>query len=146
MSREDSSLHTFLVLDGIFSSRTIFHLASVQEALHASLQLLADPQSFGYNLPTSSYSPVTVYNYPLVSTWPPFPFLTTAPTQATAGQKSSTDPYVRSATSLSLTRTLDILKKYIGPHFDLEKLWEMHTYYVGRHTFHLSLILSAPFS
>ena len=44
---------------------------------------------------------------------------------------SHVDPYVRSATSLAYSRTLDLLRRQMGPHFDLEKLWEKHTYYVS---------------
>lgn len=53
-----------------------------------------------------------------------------APALIVAGEKSSADPYVRSATGVSYTRTLDLLKRTLGPHYDLEKLWEKHTYYV----------------
>lgn len=53
-----------------------------------------------------------------------------APALVVAGEKSAADPYTRSAVSLSYSRTLDLLKKLLGPHYDLEKLWEKHTYYV----------------
>jgi len=107
-----------------------FHLASSQEVLHASLLLLEDPVNLGYSLPTHSRLPVRVYSYPLVSKSPPFPFSIQPPVSAKAGDQQSVDPYLRSASSLSLTRTLELLKVHLGPHFNLERLWEMHTYYV----------------
>ncbi|OAX44210.1 NTF2-like protein [Rhizopogon vinicolor AM-OR11-026] len=106
-----------------------FHLASSQEVLHASLLLLEDPANLGYSLPTHSRLPVRVYSYPLVSKSPPFPFSIQPPVSVKAGDQQSIDPYLRSASSLSLTRTLELLKSYLGPHFNLERLWEMHTYY-----------------
>ncbi|KAH7910886.1 NTF2-like protein [Hygrophoropsis aurantiaca] len=106
-----------------------FHLATSQEAFHAAVLPLEDPANLGYVLPTHSNHPIKVYTYPLVSRLPPFPFLSKAPVQAKPGEPSSTDISNRSATSLSLTRTLELLKSHLGPHFNLEKLWEMHTYY-----------------
>ena len=54
-----------------------------------------------------------------------------APAQVIAGEKLTYDPYLRSATGLAYTRTLVLLQRELGPHYDLEKLWEMHTYYVS---------------
>ncbi|KAI0080316.1 NTF2-like protein [Panus rudis PR-1116 ss-1] len=108
---------------------TIFHLASAQEELHANLLPLSDTAALDYELPASAYHPFSVYTYPKVPSEPPFPFLMKAPALVTAGEKSTADPHVRSATGVSLTRTLEILRRYLGPHFDLENLWEKHTYY-----------------
>ncbi|KAI0053336.1 NTF2-like protein [Auriscalpium vulgare] len=106
---------------------TIVHLASSQEILHAMLSLQS-PAALDMAPPTDRY-PVTIYTYPLVPVSPPFPFATKAPVSVRAGEPFSVDPHVRSASSLSYTRTLELLRRQLGPHFDLEKLWEMHTYY-----------------
>ncbi|KAF9244618.1 NTF2-like protein [Melanogaster broomeanus] len=106
-----------------------FHLASSQETLHASLLPLEDPANLGYALPTHSHPPVKVYTYPFVSHSPPFPFSAEAPVRVKVGEPCTIDAYTRSAVNLSLTRTLEVLKRYLGPHFNLEKLWDMHTYY-----------------
>ncbi|KAH8102552.1 hypothetical protein BXZ70DRAFT_789880 [Cristinia sonorae] len=108
---------------------TLVHLSHKQETLHASLVAASDPETFGYTLSTSSFQPIHVHTYPAVPPSPPFPYLMKAPASVTAGEKSSADPYVRSATGLSYTRTLELLKRYLGPHYDFEKLWEKHTYY-----------------
>ncbi|THH11749.1 hypothetical protein EW146_g7942 [Bondarzewia mesenterica] len=108
---------------------TVLHLASVQEKLHASLSLLTTPDSLLYELTPSDHLPIAVFTYPMVSASPPFPFSTKAPALVKAGESFSVDPYVRSAVSLSYSRTLELLRRQLGPHFDLERLWEMHTYY-----------------
>ncbi|CAL1695234.1 unnamed protein product [Somion occarium] len=108
---------------------SIFHLSSSQENFQASLAILSDPTALGYTLPTSAYHPITVHSYPKVPANPPFPFLMKAPALVTAGEKSSADPYIRSATGVSYTRTLELLKRALGPHYDFERLWERHTYY-----------------
>ncbi|KAH9081995.1 hypothetical protein EDB83DRAFT_2335960 [Lactarius deliciosus] len=107
---------------------TIVHLSSSQEATHAAFQLLADSESSRLRS-ASEYPPITVYTYPSVPFDPPFPFKTKAPALVQAGESSSVDPYIRSATNLSYSRTLALLRRELGPHFDLEKLWESHTYY-----------------
>ena len=109
---------------------TIFHLASSQEALASSVIAITNPENVEYSIPTASYPPVTVYPYPQVLAKPPFPFGMKAPALVTAGEKSTTDPYTRSAVSLAYTRSLELLRRHLGPHFELEKLWEKHTYYV----------------
>ncbi|KZT30626.1 NTF2-like protein [Neolentinus lepideus HHB14362 ss-1] len=108
---------------------TIFHLAASQEKLQASLSLLCTPDGLGYPLPTSKYHPIEVYTYPLVTVSPSFPLLTKPPVSLKSGENLSWDPYVQSATGLSYTRTLQLLRRELGPHFDLERLWEQHTYY-----------------
>jgi hypothetical protein len=110
---------------------TIFHLASSQETLNASLLPLTDVQNLGYPLPGRAHPPINVYAYPLVTAKPPFPFLTKPPalTKAADGKESLNDPHLRSAVGLSHTRTIDLLKKYLGPHYDLEKIWDQHTYF-----------------
>ncbi|KIJ68537.1 hypothetical protein HYDPIDRAFT_24804 [Hydnomerulius pinastri MD-312] len=121
----------FLIKDsGARHLPVTFHLASSQEALHAAIQPLEDLANLGYVLPTHSYPPVKVYTYPLVSNSPPFPFNAQAPVRVKVGEARNVDAYTRSAASLSLTRTLEVLKRYLGPHFNFEKLWDMHTYYV----------------
>ncbi|KAI9572542.1 NTF2-like protein [Boletus coccyginus] len=106
-----------------------FHLASSQEKFHASILPLEDPANLGYTLPTHVHPPVKVYTYPFVSQCPPFPFSAGAPVQVTIGEPRIVDAYTRSANTLSLTRTLEILKRHLGPYFNFEKLWDMHTYY-----------------
>ncbi|TCD67089.1 hypothetical protein EIP91_000552 [Steccherinum ochraceum] len=107
----------------------LVHLSHKQEALHGALTLASDPATYGYTLSTSSYEPIVVHSYPAVQPVPPFPFLMKPPALVSAGEKSTADPYVRSATGLSYTRTLELLRRHLGPHYNLEKLWEMHTYY-----------------
>lgn len=107
---------------------TIVHLSSAQEETHAVFQLLADSESSQLRS-ASEYPPITVYTYPSVPLDPPFPFISKAPALVQAGESISVDPYVRSATNLSYSRTLALLRRELGPHFDLEKLWERHTYY-----------------
>lgn len=107
----------------------MFHLASSQEKFHASVLPLEDPANLAYALPTHVHPPVKAYTYPFVSHSPPFPFCAGAPVQITVGEPCFVDAHSRSANNLSLTRTLETLKRYLGPHFDLEKLWNMHTYY-----------------
>ncbi|KAF8560286.1 NTF2-like protein [Imleria badia] len=107
----------------------VFHLASSQEKFHASMQPLEDPANLGYALPTHVHHPIKAYTYPFVSHSPPFPFSAGAPVQVTIGEPRIVDAYTRSANNLSLTRTLEILKRCLGPHFNFEKLWDMHTYY-----------------
>ena len=109
--------------------RTLVHLATAQEKLHASLSLLT-PETLPYSLSPADHFPVVVYSYPMISASPPFPFKARAPAVVNTGDVFSVDPYVRSATSLSYSRTLGLLRRQLGPHFDLESLWESHTYYV----------------
>jgi hypothetical protein len=106
-----------------------FHLASSQEKFHASILPLEDPTNLGYALPTNIHPPIKAYTYPFVSHSPPFPFSAGAPVHVTISEPHIVDAYTRSANNLSLTRTLEILKRYLGPHFNFEKLWDMHTYY-----------------
>ncbi|KIP12520.1 hypothetical protein PHLGIDRAFT_113602 [Phlebiopsis gigantea 11061_1 CR5-6] len=108
---------------------TIIHAATTQEELHASvIKHTIDP---GYKPDVAAYNPVVVHAYPRVSAIPPFPFTSLAPIQQLQGlrHEGSVDPYIRSAVSLSYTRSLELLRRQLGPHFDLEKLWELHTFY-----------------
>jgi hypothetical protein len=114
-------------------SSTIIHLSSSQEETHAAFQLLADSESSQLRS-ANEYPPITVYTYPSVPFDPPFPFRSKAPALVQAGESSSVDPYIRSATNLSYSRTLALLRRELGPHFDLEKIWERHTYYVRAFT------------
>ncbi|RPD64835.1 NTF2-like protein [Lentinus tigrinus ALCF2SS1-6] len=105
---------------------TIFHLSAKQEALHASLQEIAEK---AVGIPTSRPPPVTIYTYPFVSTSPLFPFEAGPPIDHASGKVSSIAPYLRSANNLSYTRTLALLRRELGPNFPFEKLWERHTYF-----------------
>jgi hypothetical protein len=113
--------------------RTIYHLSSNQQTHQTALLPLTDPSSFGHELTTVDHFPIEVYTYPNVPHSPPFPFMLRPPAFAVAGETIDVDPYIRSAHSLSHSRTLAILKRNLGPHFDLEKLWEAHTYHVSKH-------------
>ena len=95
-----------------------------------SVITLTDPGVVKYVVATAEYPPVAVYTYPQVTAAPPFAYNQKAPALVVPGEKSSTDPYSRSAVSLSYSRTLELLRRQLGPHFELEKLWEKHTYYV----------------
>ncbi|KAI0639674.1 NTF2-like protein [Trametes polyzona] len=106
---------------------TLVHLSSKQEALHASLLELAAETSTG--VPTSRYPPIAVHAYPFVPVSPPFPFAAGAPIDHASGRVGTVDPHLRSANNLSYTRTLELLRRELGPHFPLEELWEKHTYH-----------------
>ncbi|KAI0660349.1 NTF2-like protein [Cubamyces menziesii] len=106
---------------------TLFHLSSKQEVLHASLLELAETKST--DIPTSRFPPIAVHAYPLVPVFPPFPFLAGPPIDHASGKVGTIDPHLRSANNLAYTRTLELLRRELGPHFPLEKLWEKHTYY-----------------
>ncbi|KAI0274729.1 hypothetical protein BC834DRAFT_7954 [Gloeopeniophorella convolvens] len=107
---------------------TMVHLASSQEESLAAFQLLAESGPIGPRAPGKEPL-LTVHAYPKVPSDPPFPFECKAPALVQAGETSSVDPYIRSATNLSYSRTLALLRKELGPYLDLEKLWEKHTYY-----------------
>ena len=107
----------------------MFHLASSQEKFRAFVLLLEDTANLGYTLPAHVHPPIKAYAYPHVSHSPPFPFFAGAPIQVTISGSQVVDAYLRSANNLSLTRTLETLKRYLGPHFNFEKLWDIHTYY-----------------
>ena len=118
--------------------RTMFHIASSQEALHASILPLTEPTGLPYKLKAKDIPPIQVYSYPLVPATPPFPFLAQAPTSVMPGKSKAIDPYVLSASNISYSRSLALLKREIGPHFDLEKIWGQHIYYVREITSLLS--------
>lgn len=82
-------------------------------------------------IPTARPPPVTIFTYPFVSATPPFPFEAGAPIDHASGKIKSVAPYLRSANNLSYTRTLEILRRELGPHYPLEKLWERHAYFVS---------------
>ncbi|KAI0094925.1 NTF2-like protein [Irpex rosettiformis] len=106
---------------------TLMHLSSGQEDLHASAIVVSSTIE-----PTASPSlllPLQVHVYPKVPSSPPFPYAMKPPALITAHENSEADIYVRSAVCLSYSRTLDLLRRQLGPRFDLEKLWERHTYY-----------------
>ncbi|KAI0332005.1 hypothetical protein GY45DRAFT_1300045 [Cubamyces sp. BRFM 1775] len=106
---------------------TLFHLSSKQEVLHASLLELAEQKST--DIPTSRFPPIAVHAYPLVPVFPPFPFLAGPPIDHASRKVGTIGPHLRSANNLAYTRTLELLRRELGPHFPLEKLWEKHTYY-----------------
>ena len=105
-------------------------MSSSQEALFASATLVADPETAGFTVPTAAYHPVEAYSYPKVSASPPFPYFQKAPASVVAGEHTHIDPYIRSAANQASTRTLALLRRALGPHFNFERLWEKHTYYV----------------
>ncbi|KAI0361328.1 NTF2-like protein [Trametes cingulata] len=106
---------------------TLVHLSSKQETLHASLLALAAEKST--DIPTSRYPPIDVHAYPFIPASPPFPFQAGPPIDHASGKIGTIDPHLRSANNLSYTRTLELLRRELGPHFPLEALWEKHTYY-----------------
>ncbi|PIL31688.1 hypothetical protein GSI_06391 [Ganoderma sinense ZZ0214-1] len=106
---------------------TTFHLSAKQEILYASLLDIAEQRSLG--LHTSKPPPVSIFTYPLVTVSPPFPFEAGPPIDHASGKVKTIAPYLRSANNLSYTRTLTLLRRELGPHFPLEKLWERHTYF-----------------
>lgn len=108
--------------------RTLLHLSTSQEDLQASA--IEAAASLEHTLAASAHQPVQAHVYPRVSSSPPFPFTMKAPALVIAEERSSVDIYTRSAVGLSYSRTLELLRRQLGPHFDLEKLWEKHTYYV----------------
>ncbi|KAL5495300.1 hypothetical protein ACEPAI_763 [Sanghuangporus weigelae] len=115
-------------LEGKFVPTT-FHIPSAQEKLHASLLPLTDVSNLPYKLKPSQFPPIYVYTYPLVPITPAFPLLTTAPASVVPGKTRVVDPHVLSATNLSYSKTLELLRREIGPRFDLEKIWGEHIYY-----------------
>ena len=121
-------------------SRTIFHIPSSQEDFHATLISFTDPTSLPYKLEVNEAFPLVVHTYPKVPTSPAFPLLTTAPAAVVPGQKISVDPYIVSATNIAYTKTLELLRKEIGPALDLEKIWGEHIYYVSLRSFYLSRV------
>ncbi|KAI0778451.1 NTF2-like protein [Trametes elegans] len=106
---------------------TLFHLSAKQEALHASLLELAAEKATG--TPTARFPLIAVHTYPFVPVLPPFPYLAGPPIDHASGKIGTIDPHLRSANNLAYTRTLELLRRELGPHFPLEQLWEKHTYY-----------------
>ncbi|KAI5123621.1 hypothetical protein M0805_003435 [Coniferiporia weirii] len=125
---EDGKTLLVLNLEGKYMP-ALFHFASSQEKLHASLLLLTDPANLSYRLKPSEFSPVTIHAYPLIPVSPAFPIIAKAPASVVPGQGSPVDPHVLSATNLAYTKTLDLLRRSIGPRFDLEQIWGKHLYY-----------------
>ena len=76
--------------------------------------------------------PIAIFTYPFVDSNPPFPFTAGPPIDHASGKITTIAPYLRSANNLSYTRTLEVLRRELGPHYPLEKLWERHAYYVSR--------------
>ncbi|KAL5518980.1 hypothetical protein ACEPAH_663 [Sanghuangporus vaninii] len=115
-------------LEGKFVPTT-FHIPSAQEKLHACLLPLTDVSNLPYKLKPSQFPPICVHTYPLVPVTPAFPLLTTAPASVVPGKITVVDPHVLSATNLAYSKTLELLRREIGPRFDLEKIWGEHVYY-----------------
>ncbi|KAI0348365.1 NTF2-like protein [Trametopsis cervina] len=106
---------------------TLLHLSSTQGDIElAAIEATSaiDPSSTG-----SLLQPIQAFTYPKVTSSPPFPFNMKPPALIVAEESTSVDIYTRSAVGLSYSRTLDLLRRQLGPRFDLEKLWEKHTYY-----------------
>jgi len=108
---------------------TIFHISSSQENIHASLLSLVDPANLTYRLKVNEAFPLAVHTYPRVPASPAFPLLTTAPAAVVPGRTTSVDVYIVSATNIAYTKTLELLRREIGPALDLEKIWGEHIYY-----------------
>jgi len=108
---------------------TIFHISASQEKLHASLLPFTEPSNLTYEVKTADFHPLAVHTYPLVPATPPFPLLAKAPASVVPGENTSVDPYVLSATNLAYTKSLELLRRVLGPHFDLEKIWGEHIHY-----------------
>ncbi|KZS96123.1 NTF2-like protein [Sistotremastrum niveocremeum HHB9708] len=107
---------------------TLYHLAFSQESLHASLLPTPHDESAEAN-PSGPLVSVSVY--PKVSVDPPFALSVRPPAliKGVTLNGPPIDPALRSAVGLSYTRSLRHLRTYLGPWFDLEKLWERHTFY-----------------
>ena len=118
------------------------HLSTEQERLKESLTKLSDPSNFPWNFSVSSHNPINVNVYPGVFVSPPFPLLSTPPVDVTPTNKPTDDVYVRSATGLAYTKSLEFIRRTLGPYFDFEKLWEAHTYYVSIDLFAIHILSS----
>ncbi|KAG5221630.1 NTF2 protein [Salix suchowensis] len=104
---------------------SVFHIPASQELLHAALvpHTQAEQPNNGRSHPV-----ISLFTYPLVPEKCPFPLMLNAPSRAA---RETVCPHIRSATTLSLTRTLTLLRRCIGPYFDLESVWEEHAHYVS---------------
>jgi len=107
----------------------MFHLAASQELLHASLLPLSDPSNIPYKLRPSSLPPLAVHTYPMVPAAPAFPLLAKPPASVVPGKNVAVNPNILSATNLAYTKTLQLLRRELGPYFDLEKIWGQHLYF-----------------
>ena len=105
----------------------MFHLAASQEVLHASLLSIA--QASAMSRPTDPPA-VAIHTYPLIPVSPPFPLSANAPVTVVPGQRFTVNPHVLSASNVAYSKTLALLRREIGPHFDLEKIWGEHIQYV----------------
>ncbi|KIM75401.1 hypothetical protein PILCRDRAFT_827314 [Piloderma croceum F 1598] len=110
---------------------TIFHLAASQETLHASLLPSTDPGNLGYSLLRNEQHPIHVFTYPLTSASPAFPLKVKPPALLTKSSDKGPldDVHTRAAANMSYTRTLKLIRKHLGPELDIEKTWDMHTYF-----------------
>lgn len=116
-------------------SSTIIHLSTPQSSPEEAYAALLANSNNSQLLSANEHAPIMVHIYPSVPSGPPFPFRSKPPALVQAGESNSVDPYIRSAMNLSYSRTLALLRRELGPHFNLEKLWEKHTYYVRAFTF-----------
>jgi hypothetical protein len=110
-------LVSYALIHVLYIVRALFHLSSQHESAHRSLLTLAEARglnAFGFPM-------IDIYTYPLPAS-PPFPFSVTPPALAEAGKLISADPNLRSATGVAYTRTLTLLRRELGPHFNLEKV------------------------
>ncbi|KLO14497.1 NTF2-like protein [Schizopora paradoxa] len=100
----------------------MFHLAAAQETLHASLLPAFEE--------TVEFPVVDVHTYPLVPVSPPFPLLSRAPVSVVPGQSlTAINAHILSATNVAYSKSLALLRREIGPHFNLEKIWGEHIRY-----------------
>jgi len=107
-------------------SKYLFHLAASQEVLHASLLSIAEASAI--SRPTEPLA-VAIHTYPLIPASPPFPLLAKAPVSVVPGQSFTINPHVLSACNVAYSKSLTLLRREIGPHFDLEKIWGEHIQY-----------------
>lgn len=106
----------------------MFHLAASQEIVHAALQSVSEAHTVSL---TAEPPAVDIHTYPLIPVSPPFPLLARAPVSILPGQSFTISPHVLSASNVAYSRSLALLRRELGPHFDLEKIWGEHIRYVS---------------
>lgn len=110
--------------------RLLLHVAASQENLHASVLPYTDPSNAHYKLDATNRPSFAIHSYPLVPSSPAFPLLAVAPASITPKEHVHVDPYILSATNIAYTKSLEFLRRLIGPYYDLEKIWGEHILYV----------------
>ena len=152
--REDTPLFDYK-FEGVHAlPSTIIHLAASQETLHASLLPSTDLANLGYSLLRNEQHPIRIFTYPLTSANPAFPLQVKPPALLTKSSDKGPmdDVHTQAAVNMSYTRTLELIRRfvpapnifwfclqtslfrYLGPSLNIEKTWEMHTYFVCPHS------------